>query len=628
MMLKNLCKATVFMGLVFCSLIINAQGGVAINPAGALPDNSAALDVNFTNKGFLMPRLSTIQRDAIASPANGLQIFNTDCNVINFNAGTPSSPNWATVNSSNVLVASVNIAANPVGAICAGTSVTFTATPSNGINNPTYQWKLNGSNAGTNSTTYTNANLSNGDVVTCVLTSNMPCVTGSPATSNSIAMTVSPVPSTPGPISGSASICPGSSGNAYSISPVAGATSYNWSVPGDAAITVGAGSTSITVTFGTDSGTVSVAAANSCGVSNGSSMAVTVSPSAPGTPGAINGQPTANSGSANNLYYVNSVSNATTYNWSLPAGASITSGAGTDSIRVTFGANSGNISVTAANSCGTSQSVSMAITVCNGYNTGNQTFNYSGSRQNFTVPSCVYSLTIEALGAQGGNSNAATGGYGADMKGTFAVNPGDVLTIGVGQQAPVNSNSGGGGGSSGVLNGSTLLIVAGGGGGGGATVTNLGISNAVTGTSGQNTYGCPGGNTLLGSGGTNGSGGGAGTNPCGDWPQGSGGAGVNSDGGNANGGNNGPCSGGLSSGAGGTGDYINGGGNGGYGFTGGGGASYGGGGGGGYSGGAGGASSPAGNYISGGGGGSYNSGTNQTNSGGVQSGNGQVIFTW
>ena len=91
------------------------------------------------------------------------------------------------------VTADVSIAPEPSGAICSGTSVTFTASPVNGGSTPVYQWKKNGVNAGTNSTTYTDAGLSNGNIITCVMTSNAVCINGSPDTSNTIVMSVSPI---------------------------------------------------------------------------------------------------------------------------------------------------------------------------------------------------------------------------------------------------------------------------------------------------------------------------------------------------------------------------------------------------------------------------------------------------
>lgn len=88
-----------------------------------------------------------------------------------------------------VVVPSVSITSTAT-TITSGTSVTFTATPTNGGSGPTYQWKNNGSNVGTNSTTYTSSSLVNGDVVTCVMTSNDACASPTTATSNSITMTV------------------------------------------------------------------------------------------------------------------------------------------------------------------------------------------------------------------------------------------------------------------------------------------------------------------------------------------------------------------------------------------------------------------------------------------------------
>ena len=52
------------------------------------PDPSAALDVNSTTKGFLVPRMTTAQRNAIASPSIGLQVFDTITNSFWYYNGT------------------------------------------------------------------------------------------------------------------------------------------------------------------------------------------------------------------------------------------------------------------------------------------------------------------------------------------------------------------------------------------------------------------------------------------------------------------------------------------------------------------------------------------------------------
>ena len=74
--------------------------------------------------------------------------------------------------------------------ICTGSSVTFTAVPTNGGTLPQYQWKINGINAGINNFSYTYSPI-NGDLVNCVLTSDLTCISNNPATSNGITMTVS-----------------------------------------------------------------------------------------------------------------------------------------------------------------------------------------------------------------------------------------------------------------------------------------------------------------------------------------------------------------------------------------------------------------------------------------------------
>ena len=58
-------------------LTLSTQAQVAINTTGASPDPSAMLDVSATNKGVLVPRLSSAQRMAVASPATGLLVYDT-----------------------------------------------------------------------------------------------------------------------------------------------------------------------------------------------------------------------------------------------------------------------------------------------------------------------------------------------------------------------------------------------------------------------------------------------------------------------------------------------------------------------------------------------------------------------
>jgi hypothetical protein len=54
---------------------------VGINSDNSSPDPSAGLDVNFTDKGVLIPRLTLEQRNAIQNPAEGLFVYCTTCNL-------------------------------------------------------------------------------------------------------------------------------------------------------------------------------------------------------------------------------------------------------------------------------------------------------------------------------------------------------------------------------------------------------------------------------------------------------------------------------------------------------------------------------------------------------------------
>lgn len=70
MKIKLLCL------VVFISIGTYAQTGIGT----ITPDASAVLEVNSTDKGFLPPRMTEVQMEAIVDPAEGLVVYCTDCN--------------------------------------------------------------------------------------------------------------------------------------------------------------------------------------------------------------------------------------------------------------------------------------------------------------------------------------------------------------------------------------------------------------------------------------------------------------------------------------------------------------------------------------------------------------------
>ena len=295
-------------------------------------------------------------------------------------------------------------------------------------------------------------------------------------------------------------------------------------------------------------------------------------------------------------YSVTNVSGVT-YTWSFPAGFTINSGQGTNSVSVTLSSSpsSGNITVTPSIVCGngTARTLVVApansapvitgcpsnITInstagtcgavvtwtpptatddCTTFGPGSTTISASGT---FTVPSLVTSLTVEAIGGGGGgggtyggllgitSATAGGGGGGGYARGTVSVTPGQTHTVTVG--------SGGAGGASGNNNG-----VAGGNSSFGAFVVATGgargtAGNAANGAGGAGGVGTTGSTFFTGGAGGIPSGGGsagsasngnAGSGATGGAAVTGGGAGANQGGNNAVG-NNGTIPGGGGSGA-------------------------------------------------------------------------------
>jgi uncharacterized protein (TIGR02145 family) len=141
--------------------------------------------VNGTNAGTNIPTYTY-------NPSNGDQVSCSLTSNLPCTQNNPVTSNTVTMIVNNALPAGVSITANP-NPFCPGTIVNYTATPVNGGTSPQYQWKVNGTNQGTNSPNYTYAPLA-GDSIRCVITSNLPCVTNNPASSNKIVMSLLPVP--------------------------------------------------------------------------------------------------------------------------------------------------------------------------------------------------------------------------------------------------------------------------------------------------------------------------------------------------------------------------------------------------------------------------------------------------
>ncbi|MGZ3865458.1 MAG: hypothetical protein ACXVNR_03305, partial [Bacteroidia bacterium] len=229
-----------------------------------------------------------------------------------------------------------------------------------------YNWTLPSSGtvtagSGTNAIT-ANFGMSGG---TISVTAQNTCGIGSPA---STTLVIDTMPNAPGVITGIGSVCQGQTGVTYSVAPVTHATYYVWTLPTGGTIATGTNTNHITVDYSgsASSGNIYVSAANAaCNSSTSPALLVTVN-TLPVAPGLISGPANVCLGQTGVSYSVATVPNATSYSWNLPAGASISSGTGSNAVIVNFSgaASSGNISVYASNgSCAGPVSNNFSVTV-------------------------------------------------------------------------------------------------------------------------------------------------------------------------------------------------------------------------------------------------------------------------
>jgi hypothetical protein len=231
-----------------------------------------------------------------------------------------------------------------------------TALSTNAAYATTYNWQVAPSSAGTFSGNTSAVNLTwdppfSGVATIRVSGSNVLC--GEGPLSDPLVITVDALPSDPGSITGPDSVCRSTDGIVYSISPVADATSYSWSLPAGTLIDGPSTGNSITVDFGPAAadGNITVSAVNGCGNSfNTSSLAVNVFERP--VPSLI-GNTTVN---LNDTEVYTTDDGMSAYSWAVSAGGLIIAGGGAsdDSITIQWtagGAQWVSVNYTNANQC-------------------------------------------------------------------------------------------------------------------------------------------------------------------------------------------------------------------------------------------------------------------------------------
>jgi hypothetical protein len=250
--------------------------------------------------------------------------------------------------------------------ICSGLNTVLSVTASAATS---YQWQT----ASTITGTYTNVSGGSGGTSASYTTPNLTSTTyykvivtnaSGSVTSNIATVTVTPIPSASGAITGSATVCAGQTSVAYSVASISNATSYTWAYSGTNATVVG-NTNSVLVNFASNatSGNLTVTGTNSCGSGTQALLAITVN----ATPFISNMTANACNAAAFTVTPVNStngiVPDGTTYTWSAPTvTGGLTGGAS--------GSGAANISGTLTNPTTTTQTATYTVEPVKGGCTG------------------------------------------------------------------------------------------------------------------------------------------------------------------------------------------------------------------------------------------------------------------
>jgi len=244
--------------------------------------------------------------------------------------------------------------------VCTDAAVTFTDLSTGVTPNTVYAWSF-----GTGATPATATTKGPHQVTyasTGPKTVKLVITLGTLQEEHTMEVNVGAKPVSPASMTGPEVLCPGVSGT-YSITAVANATKYNWTYPVGA--TVSQTNNQLTVTLGNSGGAITVTPENACGT--GSAVSKTVTRGTQPSTSAINGL---NSGYCKDkITYSVTGGQGSTYQWTIPQGHTLVSGAGTNSVVIELGTALGESTIsvveTSATGCvGTAVTKTVTVDGC------------------------------------------------------------------------------------------------------------------------------------------------------------------------------------------------------------------------------------------------------------------------
>lgn len=277
--------------------------------------------------------------------------------TINYGPGCATAP--ATINLTGTPSPTINLSVAPSLTICAGQAVTMTASGGTGTNGYTWNWNLLQTGANTQfciSIPFVGTTCNNMPFAIPGMAAG-PNATFTPSQSTQICVASENAAGCPGnkcvnivvlpaaaglTVSPTATICPGQSTSLT----VSGGSTYTWTPAATLSSANGA-----TVTASPTVTTTYTVSTPGCSGTQTKTVQVVVN-GVPPAIGAISGPTLVCANSTGLTYSVNNVA-STNYTWTVPSGASITSGANTNAVTVNWGSAAGTVSVIAVASCGT-----------------------------------------------------------------------------------------------------------------------------------------------------------------------------------------------------------------------------------------------------------------------------------